>query len=551
MQIFTADDGTLYTKTPAGVILTPRTVPTGCVAKGNKPSFFKYRRMTGIVGRYDRMVVYFDQFDEFDKGGIAGPVAAPVLASGGGTGTIDGDIIGHYTYVHKNGTTVLLESPPSPPSTTITVSRVGTINWSSIAATSPDARVTHIRLYRADAGNDSRMVTEFALGTTTYSDTTAYLSLGGVLQEDGGLPPYTLYAIIYKDRAYYAGDPTYPDRVWFSVKEQPELVDAENFFRTASGEAVTGLGVQGDTLVVFTPNTMDVVKEFATDDFARRQVSPSIGCISHHSIVNINDRLWFASSGGIYVWDGSLRNMTYENRTLWRNDYADNPTVYERCFAVDDTDEHCYLLSLPFSDHTFRWVGYYLPCEPALGGNEGQPWWFFDYRTRLDKALGRLTYAANQQRYKTYCGSDDGYLREENVVSDGGDDSDSYAKALLIETKAYLMNEPGGDSEEGKTLVRFWSYVQAESAAWTVKVYGGDESAGDQVAEQWKDDVAASALTSGGHDYVAKTVHPHVPEQVSGRAFIWRYVATSPKHLKWRGLGGYWTLGPAFRGRAT
>lgn len=550
MQIFTADDGTLYTKAPSGTTLTGRTVPTGCTAHGNVPSFAKFRRTTVIAGRYNRMVSYRDDLDTFYAIGITPPAVAPTLASGGGTGVIDGDIIGYYTFVQKAAGVFIMESAPGPASTTITVDKVGTINWSAIATTA-ETRVTHVRLYRSDAGFTARQVAEFAIGTSTYTDTSSFLSLGQELELDGGVPPYTLYNCTYKGRVYYAGDPDHPDYVWLSNPEDPENVDPENFFRTASGEAVTGLGTQGDSLLIFTANTVDQHREFSTGDFAKRQISSSIGCINHRSIVQIHDRLWFASQAGVYVYDGAFRYVTADLKTFWKTEYSTNRAEYEDCFAADDRPENCYILSIPFADHTFRWVAYYLPFEPEVGGGDSQPWWYFDQRTRVDKALGLLTYHTGI-RFRLYVGSDDGYLRREDVDTDPSDDSDAFNKAMTIQTKLYLFDDPGGDSEEGKSLARLWSYVESENNAWTVKAYGGDESAADQLTHNWKDDVAASALTSGGHTYVAKTVHWHVPEQVVGRGFLFKYTATSPNQLYWRGFGGNWEeVGAAFRGQAT
>lgn len=548
MQIFTADDGTLYTKTPTGAALTSRTVPSGLTNVNKKPSFAKYRRTVVISGKWTRGLVYRDDLDKFFVLGIAPPSTKPTLVAAG-TGDQVGPFIGFYTFVHKDGATVVAESGPSPASTTVTATSASQIAWSGILATSPDTRVTHIRLYRSDGGNDPRQVVELAIGTTTYTDTVHTLNLGVVMKDAGGVPPYTAYNCTYNKRIFYAGDPTYPDRIWYSESEDPENVDSLNFFKTTSGEAVTGLGTANNQLVICTANTTDVLQEFQSGDFALLNKSNSIGCISHFSMVNIHDRLWFASQAGVYVYDGSFKYVTADLRAFWKSDYAAHPTEYEQCFAADDRPEYCYILSIPFTSPpiggtgTFRWVAYYLPFEPSVGGGEAQPWWFFDKRTRMDKSLGLLTYG--NVRFRLYVGSADGYLRQEDVDSDSSDDSDTFLKALTITTKHFLMDEPGGDSESGKNLIDFWSYVESESNAWKVSVYGGDESATGQLNPNWKDDVAASAQAT----QVEKTVHPHVPEQVSGRGFSWKYTANSPVSMKWRGFGGNWSLGPSFRGK--
>lgn len=543
MQIFTSTDGTLYTKIPTATLLTGRTVPTEVTPVANKPSFSKYRRTTIISGRFDRGVTYRDDIDDFFQTGILAPAAAPVLAFSGG-GTINNPQIGYYTFVHKSGTTLILESGPSPASTTVTPVNSLQMDWSAIAATSPDDRVTHVRLYRADGSNSARYVTELTLGTTVYTDSSTNLALGAQLTTAGGVPPYTLYNCTYKKRMYYAGDPDYPNRVWYSEQENPESVDALNFFVTTSGEAITGLGALGDTLAIFTINTTDVLQEHATDDFTIRMASPSIGCISHWSIVNIHDRLWFASQAGIYVYDGGFKYVSHDLRTFWKTEYAANTSAYEDCFAADDIPEYCYILSIPKAASTFRWVGYYLPFEPGVGGGEPQPWWFFDTKTRIDTALGLLTYG--DRRYRLYDGAEDGYLRQEDVDADSDDDDDLGLKTCEITTKHYLMDEPGGDIEEGKSLVRMWSYMESESTAWSLQVYGGDESATDGAAA-WSESLAASLKTQGSSTWVAKTVHVHIPDKASGRGFSFTYSAVSAVGLTWRGLGGHYQLGPATR----
>jgi len=389
--------------------------------------------------------------------------------------------------------------------------------------------------------NAARYVTELTLGTTTFVDTVATLALGAQLDFASGVVPYTLYNCTYKKRIYYAGDPTNPERIWYSEQERPELVDTLNFFVTTSGEAVTGLGTLGDTLAIFTVNTTDILQEHATDDFSIRNVSPSVGCISHWSIVNIHDRLWFASQSGIYVYDGNFKYVSHDLRTFWKTEYESFTDAYEACFAADDKPEYCYILSVPKSDHTLRWVGYYLPFEPGVGGGEPQPWWYFDRRTRVDKALGLLTYG--DWRYRLYCGSDDGFLRQEDVDANSDDDADSYGKLLTIQTKHYLMDEPGGDIEDGKTLVRFWSYTEAENVTWTVNVFAGDESVEGVNTTSWLESTGPS-FRSG---WAAQTVHLHIPDQASGRGFTFLYMASNALNVKWRGLGGNWTLGPASR----
>lgn len=540
--VVTKANGILYSSSLhyySGATSKEITLPAGVAVSNIRPSVVTFRNRTYIVGTYTPGIVITEDLTAH-KMGINPPEKIPSISVGAGA-IVN---IGYLTAVHKENGAVVHESNPGGATTSVTgdVTR----SWTGIPSTFQDARVTHVRGYvKIDSGS-KRFAWERTVGVTTVSESVATLSLGAVLVETRGVPPKAKFIAMYHERLWYAGDPDNPDRVYYSEVGEPEAVQSTSFIRTKNREAVTGLAVRGDELIAFTYNTTQSIQGYTATDFQSRILSPSIGCISHYGIVNINDRLWFPSQMGIYVYDGGFTYVTQSNREFWRSEYESNKQAYEDGFGVDDRIYSCYVYSVEkgSAPKTFKWVGYYVPFEPAVGGTGAQPWWFFDKRDRKDTAAGLLA-VDGTARYRRYSGSDDGYVREENIETNVNDDSDTFNKALTITTKHMLMDDPGGDQQEGKTFTRCWSYVEAENNAWILGFFGGDETAINQAAANFTDNVAASVVSGK----VAKTVHHHPPmEAVRGRGLTLKYTASSPNQMIWRGFGLVWAPGPAYRG---
>ena len=81
--------------------------------------------------------------------GLVAPTDEPTLTAGSTGGGLTGRFSAQYTYVRKVGTTVIAESNPSPASGYIVLTNQSLL----VDVTAPtDPQVTHIRLYRTDAG---------------------------------------------------------------------------------------------------------------------------------------------------------------------------------------------------------------------------------------------------------------------------------------------------------------------------------------------------------------------------------------------------------------
>jgi hypothetical protein len=543
MHVFLTDAGGFYKRSPGSSTFTSVTLPTGVaqVSPFIRPSFALYKKRVYICGQFDSNLVW-TELGTLRKNGINSISTAPSAVLGTSTGITATSILYKYSVAEISGSTVLHESDLSSASSIIPAASNQSINISGLPTGGADARVTHKRLYRSDNGGDYRFVANIILATSTYTDTTPTLSLGAVAPVNHGVASYAKFVEIYHDRAWYAGITDNPQRIFYSEIGKPEAVGALSYIDTRDGEAVTGLKRVGNQLVVACAQTMYDIQGFTESDFQMSKLSPSVGCISHHSMVNIDEILWFASEIGVYLYDGSFKYMMEDLRDYWRDDYSSNVTTYQDCTAIDDRYYNGYLLLIPKSS-AFYYFGYY---PPVWRGE--QPYWMFDTETREVKSLGVLTPSAGAYRFDQYKGGDDGHLRQINVISNANDDSDAGNKALIIQTGALLFGEPGGGEQEGKSFNKLWTYVESENNAWTLNVLGGDEDVvnahtPDNSTYFWKDSISASAAAST----TAKSVHYHKPERVSGRALCLKITADTPRAMKYRGFGGTFVPGPATR----
>jgi hypothetical protein len=149
--------------------------------------------------------------------GITPPSAAPTVAVGTGAG-LTGSYRAKVTYVRKSGSTVVCESNPSDASAAQSLTNQALrVTWSA----SSDPQVTHVRIYRTQAGGSTYYYDqEVAIGSTSVDTTTADNALGTEVDIDHDRPPlgtivagptYQGYVFILKDNLLYWCRPKYPE----------------------------------------------------------------------------------------------------------------------------------------------------------------------------------------------------------------------------------------------------------------------------------------------------------------------------------------------------
>ena len=536
----------------------------GVTATGRRPVFVWFRGDLYCIGAFSRPLVRHRIDPRWLTAGIKRPPGViTVVPSLTGSGGDTGDSLCYITFQHRIGDIVLAESGPS---NIIELVLTGTGRlWGDLNQPADD-RVTHIAGYVSVAGSDFRRAFLAPLGTTTYDENTsrARLSLSGFLGEY--IPPAgVFYGATAFGRMFYAANSEHPYRVWFSKPGEPGVRSQSDFLDIPDRREITGIAALKNFLIVFAKNGSYLIREYGgIADFNIEKVDDAIGCISHWSIRNIHNKLWFAGIDGVWIWDGGgFYSVTKDIRPYWLADYLANEDDFADSYGVDDQIGKNYILLVPRAERsqfeaetpgTVAYVASYLNFERSLGGEYPQPEWSLDLRYRRDY-VGEYT-SLNQ----VYYGSEDGKLRVEDV-DDNDDDGDELEKRLVIETSHRQFQQPGDDIQSGKTFVQLWAYVESEWNDWTLYALGGDEWAIKQLTPNnvgafWKVDLDASGVPKLTYvagvgfklaHFIPDTVHTFLPQRVSGRGITLRLNASKPREFVYRGFGGAFTAGPGTR----
>jgi hypothetical protein len=525
------------------------------------PSFATHRRRIYIAGMFSNLLVFAEDEKAY-KAGIEAPTSAPTVVAG--TGTVVDACLCYISFVQKIEALDVAESNLSP-ATILDLDGEGR-TW-TLPTSTLDPHVTHIRGYVSANGDLPRRAFEVTVGTPEFTEDVqtstlalhpAYYNNGSDEVDDNGVPPYGKYIKIFNKRLFLAGDPQHPYRVWYSELDRPTAFGPDSFFDTRDKKAVTGLGINGGKLIVFCASSTHVLQgwtdgsEGFAPDMRLDPIMDGIGCISHHSIVDINNRLWYAAADGVRVYDGGFTYMMKDLRSYWATNYAADVASYRQAVAVDDKINHCYVLLIPqTSGGAFHYVGNYLDTDPAVGGSGLQPAWSVDTKARTEYTVGSLVDENGIQHW--YSGGSDGYVRLNDVATDADDDGDSDAKLIDIITKHYVYGQPGLTVDEGKSLTRFFTQIESESQGHTVSVYAGPEAAGDQLNPNWTQSPAANASTYDPGDGTSRVAiadrrFAFLPSNCSGEGFTFRFQATSPTDFKFSGFGGEFGPGKCRRG---
>jgi len=550
-----------------------RPLPDGVNTVNQKPSFATYNgdgvsRLYIVGGHTDNMVLT-ENFAMLRQGIL--PPSNPII-SGTGSGRSVGVAAGVGTGITANSIYYLTfwddihgrRSPLSGGSPTLTLANKNVVG-TNLPTTCADASVTHIEVWRSDDGNTPRAVLRRTLGATGFTDNIPSLSLGEAYDTDFLKFPRCRYTSVWHDRQVMAGDDRYPDRLYFSVLNQPERYS--NFYlRTRKGEKIVALCVVRDSLIVFCPRSCYFVTGYTEDDIAMNILEPEIGCVSHFGIALLHGWAMIPTHLGFYLCTGSSMHWVSQAfHHTWMNEYKANQTAYEAGWAENDVDEHCYrfyvglvhdsTISSELNGKYCYWVLDYADLTSQTGGNFSTPELIFDLRGRPDTSMVRIA-LPGARRADLWVGSEDGHVRIEDSPDDLDDDGDAYAKTAIIRPRHEFPNGPGGDESDASAYPTLWMFAQSEDVAYDINLYAGDERAVDaEVPDFTETVVAGKKVVTGddGTDYtmVPKTVHA-IRTQLEGRGITCEFrQASAPTTTKWYGWGCTVTPGRNKRSVAT
>lgn len=154
----------------------------------------------------------------------------------------------------------------------------------------------------------------------------ASVALNSGLTDLGSSIPKAKYAVWWKNYMFATGESVlsgtkYPARVWFSNIGDPDTwTTGTDYFDVglSDGQKITGIGILDQWLVVFKERSIYILSGSGPSDWKLSatvnnlvNVANSIGCVSHRSVVQVGNDLWFMSNDGV--------------RSLRKNEQGSNP----------------------------------------------------------------------------------------------------------------------------------------------------------------------------------------------------------------------------------
>lgn len=459
-------------------------LPDSCVALDfpSRPSFETWvrgdRTRTLIVGAHTDNLV-FTEHKWVLRQGIAAPtcdliVGAPIENQVGlatsGTGLTGNCIFALRWMDSLHGR----RSPLSGNSPAMVLVNQG-VTFSNVpTAPVPDDRcVDKIEVWVSVDGGLFRLLSDIDSGATSFTINSS--SLGEAETETLAVMPYGTINALYRDRQAIAGDPRHPDRVYFSAAEDPENYSGL-YISTKQGEAVIGLFVVRDTLVVQCQNIHYYIQGYDENDLTMN-ILETVGGLGHHTVTFWNDMAvipgtldWYMCNGvsmaplgvGIFdeTWRRSLAAFDYKT-TSWAA--TDNIAgIVKLCVRDQSVDIYGYPSTNPQTIYS-DWV---------LDLRGGQPKLMFD-TSLVDRCCGAILGLPGYVNQKYYSADISGKVYEENeVISQDGSQPISH----LLHTAHNVVIEPADDSDCVR-FVKGWAIVSNEFADIVISAYAGNEYA--------------------------------------------------------------------------
>lgn len=229
-------------------------------------------------------------------------IEAPSAATNGGTRTAGGALVGDYHYKLSYVNTQVVEGNVGTGSSTLVATALG--EWmlvTGIAVPAVSFGVNTKYLYRTYANSGISgtyyFLTSLPASASTHSDVTASSSLGASAPADNGKPPAYSYLKHHQERLFFVETSTNPQYLWYSELGNPFTVKSTSFIKIADGdgEKITGLAVQGNSLVVLKEGSIWLIEMPDTDpaSWRRKKADSKYGCASQNSVVEFENLIMF------------------------------------------------------------------------------------------------------------------------------------------------------------------------------------------------------------------------------------------------------------------
>lgn len=430
-------------------------------------------------------------------------VEVPSQVADGSANGAGGNLIGDYNYKLNYVNTQVVEGDVSTGSVTLVATAGGeSVLITGIAVPDQSFGVDAKYLYRTIAGSGVSGVYYFlaslAASITTYTDNIASSALGSVAPTDNGKPPDYDFVITFQERLF-CNDQQNPQYLWYSNIGDPFTFASTNFIKISDGdgEAITGLGIQGSSLIVFKENSIWLIYMPDTSDtnWLRIRSDSKFGGVNHKSVVSYNKQLMFLGQQntvltGFYSFQGTTTQPDSTSLRISQMYGEAKSDRIENGITNIQTNDTENVTAINFKNKLWFNVTY------AAGNSENNRVYQFDYiRRSKDPSIGAWVPFTNMAfndfailDKNLYAGSsaDDGfvYKLEDGTYNDNGAAIDSF-----YETK---------DFDGGKNLRHFdkdfrqANFSIATLGSWNMRIHRRIDS------ERGEGDAVDISLDPGG-----------------------------------------------------
>lgn len=293
--------------------------------------------------------------------GLPPLASTPTVTSTGGTGN-NYIYAFHYFYEYNVQDTLFQDfgAVTFVPISNIGAPNTNTVNITAIPAIANgstlnyDTAVLKCYIYRTVTnGTIFYKIGEVTNGTTTFADTASDSSITTnlVLYTDGGVldydpPPQAKYVHIVNGVAYYAnikdGSEFFRNRIRQSIQDDPDSCPQDLYVDVL--EEVVGLSSFNDNPLVFSKKRVyrlnGQFNELGQGQVTYEDITKTIGCASHNSIVQTRFGVFWAGDDGFYWTDGFRFKKISESINERYKDLVNSDTKKGRIYGSFDPKDN-------------------------------------------------------------------------------------------------------------------------------------------------------------------------------------------------------------------
>lgn len=292
--------------------------------------------------------------------------------------------------------------------------------------------------------------------------------------ELGGSPPAVKFVRTHQGRLWAAGDPTRPDRLYFSSPGNHEewngagdsgAIDIDPGDGDENGITAIFPSYKG-RLIVAKGTRLYQITGTTPDEYKVDPLSKGIGCISHNSVVSVDlDDIYWISHRGVHSLKVTEKYGDFEAAFISAdiqtefNSWDKTQMKYAQGVWVPSLNSVMFLIS--------------------RSGNELDEFWLYDIRFRawyrwtvssVDPSSLFRVFDKTSQRYKAYWGSDVGRV----AYTENGSYADPSSTAISQVTKTpYIYPDNNPTTIKGLKKLGVWVNMESDvDLVVTVRVTG-------------------------------------------------------------------------------